>query len=132
MRWQLTDLQRLRTMNLNTMIENIKAHPDYRNVGMIASHLGMVRSFSRDGGTVSGMDVHFDERKIEDIIKDIKSRPGIVEILIETNRGHLAVGDEIVAVVVAGDIRDNVFPALFDAVNRLKTEASTETEFIIE
>ncbi|MBW1689243.1 MAG: molybdenum cofactor biosynthesis protein MoaE [Deltaproteobacteria bacterium] len=119
-------------MNLNTMIENIKAHPDYRNVGMIASHLGMVRSFSRDGGTVSGMDVHFDERKIEDIIKDIKSRPGIVEILIETNRGHLAVGDEIVAVVVAGDIRDNVFPALFDAVNRLKTEASTETEFIIE
>ena len=132
MRWQLTDLQRVRTMNLNTMIENIKAHPDYRNVGMIASHLGMVRSFSRDGGTVSGMDVHFDERKIEDIIKDIKSRPGIVEILIETNRGHLAVGDEIVAVVVAGDIRDNVFPALFDAVNRLKTEAATETEFIIE
>lgn len=129
---QVANLQRVRTMNLNTMIENIKAHPDYRNVGMIASHLGMVRSFSREGGTVSGMDVHFDERKIEDIIEEIKSRPGIVEILIETNRGHLAVGEEIMAVVVAGDTRDNVFPALFDAVNRLKTEAATETESIIE
>jgi molybdopterin synthase catalytic subunit len=120
------------TMNLNTMIENIKAHPDYRNVGMIASHLGMVRSFSRDGSSVSGMDVQFDEGKIEDIIDDIKSRPGIVEVFIETNKGHLAVGEEFVAVVVAGDIRDNVFPALFDAVNRLKTEAVTEKEHIIE
>jgi molybdopterin synthase catalytic subunit len=119
-------------MNLNTMIEKIKAHPDYRNVGMIASHLGMVRSFSRDGSSVSGMDVEFDEGKIEDIIDDIKSKPGIVEVLIETNKGHLAVGEEFVAVVVAGDIRDNVFPALFDAVNRLKREAVTEKEHIIE
>ena len=119
------------TMNLNTMIENIKAHPGYRNVGMIASHLGMVRSFSKDGSSVSGMDVQFDEERIAGIIDDIKSRPGIVEVLIETNKGHLAVGDEIVAVVVAGDIRDNVFPALFDVVNRLKTEAATEKEFVM-
>ena len=41
-------------------------------------------------------------------------------------------GEEFVAVVVAGDIRDNVFPALFDAVNRFKTEAVTEKEHIIE
>jgi molybdopterin synthase catalytic subunit len=120
------------TMNLNTMIEKIKAHPDYRNVGMIASHLGVVRSFSRDGSPLSGMDVRFDAQRIEDIINDIKSRPGIVEILIETNKGHLAAGEEIVAVVVAGDIRDNVFPALVDAVNRLKTEAAMEKEHIIE
>jgi molybdopterin synthase catalytic subunit len=120
------------TMNLNTMIEKIKAHPDYRNVGMIASHLGVVRSFSRDGSPISGMDVRFDAQRIEDIINDIKSRPGIVEILIETNKGRLAVGEEIVAVVVAGDIRDNVFPALVDAVNRLKTEAAMEKEHIIE
>ena len=120
------------TMNLNTMIEKIKAHPDYRNVGMIASHLGMVRSFSRDGSSVSGMDVHFDKGKIQEIIDDIKSRPGIVEILVETNEGHLAVGEEFVAVIVAGDIRDRVFPALLDAVNRFKTEAVTEKEHIID
>ena len=119
-------------MDIGKMLEGIKAHPEYRNVGMIASHLGIVRSFSRDGRAVAGMDVQFDEGKIEEIIDDIKSRPGIVEVLINANKGHLLVGEEFVAVVVAGDIRDNVFPALFDAVNRLKTEAATEKEHKID
>jgi molybdopterin synthase catalytic subunit len=118
-------------MDIGNMIEGIKVHPEYRNVGMIASHYGIVRSFARDGSAVTGMDVRFDEEKIGEIIKDIKSRPGIVEVLINTNNGHLTVGDEIVAVVVAGDTRDNVFPALIDAVNRVKTEAVTEEEHVI-
>ena len=114
------------------MIETIKTHPDFHKAGMIASHLGVVRSFSRDGRAVSGLDVEFDNGKIEEIRKDIKSRPGIVDILIETNKGHLKVGDEIVAIAVAGDTRDNVFPALIDAINRLKTEAATEKEKVID
>lgn len=124
-------LYQVNTMDIGKMLESIKAHPEYRNVGMIASHLGIVRSFSRDGRPVSGMDVQFDQGKIEDIIDDTKSRPGIVEVLINANKGHLTVGEEFVAVVVAGDIRDNVFPALFDAVNRFKTEAVTEKECVI-
>jgi molybdopterin synthase catalytic subunit len=119
-------------MDINKMIEDIKLHPGYRNVGMIASHYGIVRSFSRDGRKVTGMDVHFDDEKIRKILHDIKSRPGIVETLIETKRGYLTAGEAFVAVLVAGDIRDNVFPALFDAVNRLKTEAATEKEHIDE
>jgi len=114
------------------MIETIRANPNFHKAGMIASHLGIVRSFSRDGKAVSGVDVEFDNEKIEEIIRDIKSRPGIVDILIETNSGHLAVGDEIVTIMVAGDIRENVFPALIDAVNRLKSEASTKKENVID
>jgi molybdopterin synthase catalytic subunit len=76
--------------------------------------------------------VEFDNGKIDEIIRDIKSRPGIVDILIQTNSGHLEVGEEIVAVVVAGDIRENVFPALIDAVNRVKSEASTKKENVID
>lgn len=118
-------------MDLNRMIETIKANPNFPKAGMIASHLGIVRSFSRDGKAVSRVDVEFDTGKIHEIMRDIKSRPGIVEMLIETNSGHLEVGDDIVAVVVAGDIRDNVFPALIDAVNRVKSEASTKKEKVI-
>jgi len=114
------------------MISSVKAHPEYGTVGMIASHYGIVRSFARDGMKVAGMDVHFDGQKIQEIRDDIKSRPGIVEVLIDTRNGHRAVGEEFVAVVVAGDIRDRVFPALFDAVNRLKTEAAREEEYISE
>jgi molybdopterin synthase catalytic subunit len=119
-------------IDLNQMIGVIKAHPDFRKAGMIASHVGIVRSFSRDGKAVSGVHVEFDGAQIEAIITDIKSRPGIVDVLIETNSGHLKVGDHIVTVMVAGDIRDHVFPALIDAVNRLKSEAVTERERLID
>jgi molybdopterin synthase catalytic subunit len=124
--------ERIHTMDINNMIERIKAHPAYRNVGMIASHCGIVRSFSRDGRMVTGMDANFDQEKIREIIEDIKSRPGIVQVLIDTKKGRLAVGEEFVAVVIAGDTRDHVFPALFDTVNRLKSEAATEKEHIAQ
>jgi molybdopterin synthase catalytic subunit len=119
-------------MDLNKMIATIKANPNFNKTGMIAIHIGIVRSFSRDGKTVEAVDVEFDQAKIEKILADIKSRPGIVDVLIQTNTGHLAVGDEIMAVVVAGDIRENVFPALINAVERLKTDASTKKENIRE
>jgi len=119
-------------MDLNRMTDIIKTHPDFYKAGMIASHIGIVRSFSRDGKAVLGFDVLFDKGKIKEIIGDIKSRPGIVDILIETNSGHLKVGDNIVTIMVAGDIRENVFPALIDAVNRLKSGASTKKENVID
>ena len=119
-------------MDLNNMIATIKANPDFHNTGMIASHIGIVRAFARDGNAVEAIDVEFDQAKIEKVVADIKSRPGIVDVLIQTNNGHLAVGDEIMAVVVAGDIRENVFPALIDTVERLKADASTKTETAIE
>ena len=115
-------------MDLNKMIQTIKSNPNFHNAGMIASHIGVVRSFSRDGNPVVGVDVKFDHQKIQDILADIKSRPGILDILVNSNSGYLKVGDEIMTIVVAGDIRENVFPALVDAVERLKSEASTKKE----
>jgi len=114
------------------MIATIKANPNFHNTGMIASHIGIVRSFSRNGKTVEAVDVEFDQAKVQQVLADIKSRPGIVDVLIHTSSGHLAVGDEIMAVVVAGDIRENVFPALIDAVERLKSDASKKTETTID
>ena len=117
-------------MQLDKMIATIKSNPNFHKTGMIASHIGIVRSFSRNGKTVEAVDVAFDQAKTEQIVSDIRSRPGIVDVLIQTNSGHLLVGDEIMTVVVAGDIRENVFPALIDTVERLKSEASTKTENI--
>ena len=36
-------------MDINGMIEKIKRHPESKKIGMIASHLGIVRGSSRDG-----------------------------------------------------------------------------------
>ena len=117
-------------MDLYKMTETIKAHPEFHKAGMIATHLGIVRSFSRNGRPVVGLDVEFKNEKVAEIEQDIKLLPGIVDTIIETNTGSLNVGDEVVAIMVAGDTRDNVFPALTHAINRIKSEAVVEKEKI--
>lgn len=119
-------------MDLNKMIESMKTHPEYEKMGMIASHLGVVRGTSRDGQTVSGIEVAYDHDAVKRIVAEAKELPGIVEILVDTNEGHLKVGDEILAVAVGGDIREHVFPALVETVNRLKEEAAKKKEKIIK
>lgn len=113
---------------MNKMIEDLKKGPDYAKIGMIASHLGIVRGNSLNGKTVTGMEVSFDYDKLDQINHNIKGMDGIVDVLIDVTEGPLAVGDEVMAVVVGGDTREHVFPALIAAVNRIKSEASTKRE----
>jgi len=115
-------------MDLNKTIQTLKEHPDYPKMGMIASHLGVVRGTSLNGRPVTGIEVIFNEGIIHKTISDIEKMPGIVKVIIETNGGSLNVGDEIMAVVVGGDTREHVFPALMAAVDRIKTEGATKKE----
>ena len=118
-------------MDITKMIKTLKTRPDSRKIGMIASHLGVVRGISRNGSEVTGIEVAYDHEIIDNIIQDIKRLSGIIEVLVDTNEGLLKVGDEILAVAVAGDIRENVFPALIKTVNRLKEDASKKREIYI-
>ncbi len=116
-------------MNIDQMLKTVREHPESAKMGMIASHLGLVRETSlKKGEPVKGIQVRFDRGAIEDIIKDTKEKPGIIEVLVETRDGRLKVGDEIMAVVVGGDIRDRVFPALIETVDRIKKEGSRKKE----
>jgi molybdopterin synthase catalytic subunit len=87
-----------------------------------------VRSTSRNGSGVTSLNVAYDHEALQAVVRDIKKMRGIAEVLVETREGSLSVGEEILAVVVAGDIRENVFPALVTAVNRIKREASHKKE----
>lgn len=115
-------------MDINKMIDKLKMHPDFSKMGMIASHLGIVRGTSLNGRDVKAIEVEFHQDKIDNIAKDAKKLPGIVEVLIETFGGRLKVGDEVMFVAVGGDIRDHVFPALVETVNRIKKEGTTKKE----
>ena len=115
-------------MDLNKLIERVRRNTEPSKVGMITSHLGVVRSTSRDGRAVTSLEVSYDQEALQAVVRDIKKMPGIAEVLVETRQGRLDVGEEILAVVVAGDIRENVFPALVSAVNRIKKEASHKKE----
>lgn len=118
-------------MNLNQMMDKIKQLPEYPQAGMIASHLGIVRGHSLNGKAVSGMEVSFDHNIIETIIHDTRKLSGIIEVLVDICEGPLKVGDEVMAVVVAGDTREHVFPALEKAVDRIKSEATKKKEFFV-
>jgi molybdopterin synthase catalytic subunit len=88
-----------------------------------------VRETSLKGGTVTGIEIEFDEDAIKRIISNTKQMPGIVDVLVETSGGRLDVGDEIMAVAVGGDTREHVFPALIEAVDMIKREGASKKEF---
>ena len=96
-------------MDLTRMIDSIKKHPDYHRAGMILCHNGVVRDTSRDGRKVSGLTISVDHEKLRQVVETYKKKPGIVEILVEVAENKkLAVGDDVMFLVVAGDIRENV------------------------
>lgn len=118
-------------MQLTPLIDRIKAHPDYTKIGMILCHVGVVRGTSRDGRPVSGLDLTVDREALESILSEQKKRPGIMEILVEIRGGHLKVGDEVMYIVVAGDLRDHVIPVMEDTLNAIKKLATRKREHFV-
>jgi molybdopterin synthase catalytic subunit len=119
-------------MNLNGMIKSIKENPDYGKAGMILCHNGVVRGTSRDGRKVKGLRVAVDHQKLEQIVADQRKIAGIVDIKVEIAADRdLAVGDDVMLLVVAGDIRENVIQVLTDTLNQIKTTVTNKTEYFI-
>ncbi len=120
-------------MDFNSLLEQLKNHPAYEKVGMVLCHQGVVRATSRDGRAVRGLRVAVDERRLEQIIEEKKALPGVVEILVQINADReLKVGDDVMGLVVAGDIRENVIAALSETLNAIKTKATKKTEHFSE
>lgn len=119
-------------MNIGTLIDQIKQHPDFHKAGMILCHNGVVRSTSREGDEVTGLEMVVDHKRLEQILIEQKKRPGIVDILIHINEGKpLAVGDDVMFLVVAGDIRENVIETLTDTLNLVKSQVTRKTQYFV-
>ncbi len=113
---------------IQTWLTEIKSGPDAAKIGMYLVHNGVVRGTARDGAAVNGMDLSYDPERLEEVLADVGSQPGVVAVRAWVNEGRLAVGDDIMYVLVAGNIRENVFPRLQELVRRIKTEVVTEFE----
>lgn len=119
-------------MDINILIDRIKERPDYSKVGMLLCHNGVVRGTSRDGRKVNGLRVAVDHEQLNRVIETHKTRPGIVEILVEINADKdLQVGDDVMLLVVAGDIRENVTATLSDTLNAIKSTVTQKTEYFV-
>ncbi|MCF8025744.1 MAG: molybdenum cofactor biosynthesis protein MoaE [Desulfobacteraceae bacterium] len=119
-------------MDQNRLVDRIRAHPDFHRVGMILTHHGVVRGTSRDGRGVSGVSLRVNSDQIEGLIESEKQTPGIVEILVEiTEKKELSVGDDIMLIAVAGDIRDNVLSCMARMIDSVKQTVTSKTEYFV-
>jgi molybdopterin synthase catalytic subunit len=117
-------------MDVQQLIETIKTHPQFDAVGMILCHNGVVRSTSRDGRRVRGLEVHVDHDRLGRILAETRRMPGIVAVAahIAENR-YLRVGEDVMVLAVAGDVRHNVLSALHSALEAIKKTATRKTEY---
>jgi molybdopterin synthase catalytic subunit len=117
-------------MNLDTLISQVKQHPAYDQVGMILCHNGVVRGTSRDGRKVTGLRVTVDPARLAQVLAEQRARPGIVDIRVEIAADtDLSVGEDVMLLVVAGDIRETVIEALTQTLNAIKTTVTSKSEF---
>lgn len=117
-------------MGIAALVEQIKNHPDYHKAGMILCHNGVVRDTSREGDAVTGLEIKVDHERLSQILDEQKKRPGIIEILIQIHEETpLAVGDDVMYLVVAGDIRENVLAVLTDTLNLVKAEVTKKNQY---
>jgi len=117
--------------HFNEMIETIKNNPNFEKVGMILCHNGIVRRYSKDGRKVKALKVELDNVKLTDLINRIKKKPGIIDVLVDIKEGELSIGEDIMFVVITGDIRENVFPTLIETVNEIKSHVIKKEEEIL-
>jgi len=117
-------------MDISKTIRILKNEPGFcENVGMLLVHNGVVRAWSRkDRSNVSKIEVTPDYQKIEEIRKRFEKWPGIFKIIVHANEGILRPGDDLLFIIVAGDIRENVKPVLSDILDTLKSEAISKRE----
>jgi molybdopterin synthase catalytic subunit len=117
-------------MDITAAIAAMKREPGFaRNVGMVLVHNGVVRGWSRaDGAAVSAVEVTPDPARVEALRREYEGRPGIWRILVEAHGGRLVPGDDLLFILVAGDIREHVKPVLAELLDRLKAEAISKVE----
>ena len=122
--------------SMDQWLKEAKAHESAPKIGMYLTHNGIVRQSARskvrqgdpNSRPVSGMVFSYDADLVESVIADAKKLEGISYVRVWLNEGQLKLGDDIMYVLIGGDIRPHVIDALQYLVGRIKTECVRETE----
>lgn len=119
-------------------LKEAKGHDSASKIGMYLIHNGCVRKSAKskirygrdDAEDVKGMFFSYNAEKVATAIADTYKMDGIYYIKVWLNEGELSVGDDIMLVLIGGDIRDRVIDGIQYLVGRLKSECVVEKELI--
>lgn len=122
--------------SMDAWMREAKQHESADKIGMYLIHNGIVRKSAKakvrfgDESTkdVVGMLFSYDEEKAAKAIEETYKLDGIYYIKVWLNEGKLQVGDDIMYVLIGGDIRPHVIDALQFLVGKLKNECVEENE----
>lgn len=122
--------------SIDEWLKEAKKDPASLQEGMFLVHNGVVRQTPKykvregidDGSLVKGMEFTYDAAKVEAAIAETYKMNGIFHVRVWLNEGHLQLGDDIMYVLIGGDIRPHVVDALQFLVGKIKSECVTEIE----
>lgn len=122
--------------SIELWLQEAKQAENWEKVGMYLIHNGVVRQSARakvrlgeeNAPDVQKMHFSYEEEKVQKAIKETYALDGIYYVRAWLNRGELSVGEDIMFVLIGGDIRPHVTAALDFLVGKLKTECVTEKE----
>ena len=122
--------------SIDQWLKEAKQSPEAAQCGMYLTHNGVVRETARamvrEGDTtaapVTGMSFGYDAAGVETAIADTRRMEGIHYVRVWLNEGELQVGDDIMLVLIGGDIRPHVVDALQYLVGRIKSRCVRENE----
>lgn len=122
--------------SMDAWIKEAKEDKSAPECGMYLFHNGIVRQSAKakvrqgdiSASDVKGMVFSYDKEKVEEAVKNTQNMPGIGYVRVWLNEGQLEVGDDIMLVLVGGDIRPHVVDALQSLVGELKNHCVKEEE----
>ena len=122
--------------SMDAWLKEAKAHESAPKIGMYLVHNGTVRQSAKakvrygeeNTKDVTGMVFSYDPQKVDAVIADAYKLEGIYYIKVWLNEGQLSLGDDIMYILIGGDIRPRVVDALQYLVGRIKNECVVETE----
>ena len=122
--------------SIDQWLREAKQDPSAAKIGMYLTHNGTVRQTAkakvRQGdmaaADVTGMVFSYDQEKVDAVIAETYGLPGVFYIRVWLNSGTLCLGDDIMYVLIGGDIRPHVVDALQFLVGKIKSECVTEIE----
>ncbi len=103
-------------------------HETGGQIGMILTHVGVVRASSRNGTPVRGVRIRVNEDKLNEILAQARAQEGIFAVKAFVREGELKVGDKVMVLLVAGDFRENVFRTLRETLDQIKAQVTTKEE----
>jgi molybdopterin synthase catalytic subunit len=124
--------------SIDNWLKEAKAEEDALEQGMFLVHNGVVRKTPRakvregidNDSVVKGMEFDYDPAKVDAAVSETYEMDGIFHVRTWLNKGHLDVGDDIMYVLIGGDIRPHVIEALQFLVAKIKNECVKEVEQI--